>query len=278
MSSDAGIEDYLSQGPSHRHNERSKSAGPRVRFDLPQSPEAKTSKTTRRAVTLYDSVAGRVNVNGFNPSNPYASKYRDTQSSGARDFRPEEILYRSARSKSSKAAKKNKERESYFAHEKLPADRQLPPSELLTAIHSYSSDFYTQLRKNGKHNFHSMDESALLAVGILMEELAKEQLGETGDLALTEEPWTSEDEVEDKDQDQDQDEGATSDASAGTQASSNKRSRANTIEGPVSLFHHMQGARKKFKRNRLTKAEYEAIRKQKEAQGEESPKKKQKKK
>ncbi|KAJ6007808.1 hypothetical protein N7540_011784 [Penicillium herquei] len=277
MSSDAGIEDYLSQGPSqnHKNRERSKSAGPRVRFDLPQSPETKTSKT-RRAVTLYDSVAGRVNVNGFNPSNPYASKYRDTQSSGARDLRPEEILYRPARSKLSKAAKKNKEPESYFAHEKLPADRPLPPSELLTAIHSYSSDFYTQLRKNGKHNFHSMDESALLAVGILMEELAKEQLGETGDLALTEEPWTSEDEDEEKDKDKD--EGATSDTSAGTQTSSNKRSRANTIDGPVSLFHHMQGARKKFKRNRLTNAEYAAIRKQKEAQGEESPKKKQKKK
>ncbi|KAJ5721270.1 uncharacterized protein N7483_009204 [Penicillium malachiteum] len=272
MSSDTGIEDSLLQGPSQSHNERSKSAGPRVRFDLPQSPGTKPSKT-RRAVTLYDSVAGRVNVNGFNPSNPYASKYRDTQSSGARDLRPEEILYRPARSKSSKAAKKNKEHESYFAHEKLPADRPLPPSELLTAIHSYSSDFYTQLRKNGKHNFHSMDESALLAVGILMEELAKEQLGETGDLALTEEPWTSEDE----DKDKDKDEGVTSDTSAGTQTSSNKRSRANTIEGPVSLFHHMQGARKKFKRNRLTNAEYAAIRKQKEAQ-EESPKKKQKKK
>lgn len=204
---------------------------------------------------------GRVNSNGFNPLNHYASKYRDTQSSGARDLHPEEVLYRTR----PKALKKIQESESYFAHEKLPADSPLPTSELLTAIHAYASDFYTQkLPKTGKYNFSSMDESALLAVGILMEELANEQLGETGDLALTEQPWGFDDE----------------DISIGAPSSSRpqqkKRARAATIESPASLPHATQGSRGKAKRNKLTKAEYEALQNEKEAQRQESPKKKQK--
>ena len=68
------------------------------------------------------------------------------------------------------------------------ADNQrLPESDLLKAIHAYASDFYGRAVKwKGKVDFESLDETALLAVGILMEEMAREVLGETGDLAFVE--------------------------------------------------------------------------------------------
>lgn len=36
-------------------------------------------------------------------------------------------------------------------------------------------------------DYQSMDETALIAMGILLEEMAQESLGETGDLILVEE-------------------------------------------------------------------------------------------
>lgn len=86
----------------------------------------------------------------------------------------------------------------------------LPDSDLLKALHSYTSDFYARTpdprvpsrkKKGGQEesfegmqarmkrcrDFKSMDETALLAFGILMEEMMRESLGETGDLAFTEE-------------------------------------------------------------------------------------------
>jgi len=55
------------------------------------------------------------------------------------------------------------------------------------AIHTYSSDFYSRAtRKGGKDDWASMDETALLAMGILMEEMATEVLGTTGDLVFVE--------------------------------------------------------------------------------------------
>ena len=38
----------------------------------------------------------------------------------------------------------------------------------------------------GQHDFRSLDETALLAMGILLEEAVREMLGETGDMALVE--------------------------------------------------------------------------------------------
>ncbi len=66
-------------------------------------------------------------------------------------------------------------------------NQKLPESDLLKAIHAYASDFYGRAVKGkGKVDFESLDETALLAVGILMEEMAREALGETGDLAFVE--------------------------------------------------------------------------------------------
>jgi hypothetical protein len=79
------------------------------------------------------------------------------------------------------------ETDRYFAHESLPPDRPLPSSELLESIHSYTADFYDQaVSANGRINHYSMNGKSLLFMGVLLEELAKESLGDTGDLALVE--------------------------------------------------------------------------------------------
>ena len=58
---------------------------------------------------------------------------------------------------------------------------------MLKAIHAYASDFYRRAVKGkGLVDFESLDETALLAVGVLMEEMAGDVLGETGDMAFVE--------------------------------------------------------------------------------------------
>lgn len=74
----------------------------------------------------------------------------------------------------------------YFANER-DLRVELPDSDLLKAVHCYSSDFYSKAtRRRGAGDWRSMDETALLAFGILMEEATREILGQTGDLVFTE--------------------------------------------------------------------------------------------
>ncbi|KAJ9363437.1 hypothetical protein DTO280E4_2419 [Paecilomyces variotii] len=77
---------------------------------------------------------------------------------------------------------------SYFAHEALTSDRSLPSSGLLEAINAYSADFYDDaMWDRVQDDYQNMDETALIAMGILLEEMAQESLGETDDLILVEE-------------------------------------------------------------------------------------------
>lgn len=68
----------------------------------------------------------------------------------------------------------------------------LPDSDLLKAIHSYSSHFYGASKRGQGQvderdlDERSMDETALLAFGILLEEAGREVLGRRGDLVFTE--------------------------------------------------------------------------------------------
>jgi hypothetical protein len=79
------------------------------------------------------------------------------------------------------------ENDFYFAHENLPPDQCLPSSDILKAIHTYASDFYVNATTNqGQNDWRSMDETALIALGILLEEAARESLGETGDMIFIE--------------------------------------------------------------------------------------------
>ena len=69
----------------------------------------------------------------------------------------------------------------------MTAEQRLPDSDLLKAIHTYASDFYGRATLNGGLlDFESLDETALLSLGILLEEMAEHVLGDTGDLAFVE--------------------------------------------------------------------------------------------
>lgn len=87
-----------------------------------------------------------------------------------------------------------------MAHERdLPDEGRdvLPSSDLLKALHSYASRFYDALGNDDRRkarsvggrniNERSMDETALLALGILLEEAGREVLGARGDMVFTEE-------------------------------------------------------------------------------------------
>lgn len=71
--------------------------------------------------------------------------------------------------------------ESYFASDNLPPDT-LPNSDLLKDLHEYASHFYAKSMKAGsggsERAFKSLDGTALLAMGILVEELARDALGD----------------------------------------------------------------------------------------------------
>lgn len=54
-------------------------------------------------------------------------------------------------------------------------------------IHAYAADFYRYATMSrGQLDQQSMDETALIAMGVLVEEMAKDSLGDTGDLVLVE--------------------------------------------------------------------------------------------
>lgn len=107
---------------------------------------------------------------------------------------PEEVLFRRKA-----APERFAELDVYMAHERdLPdtGPASLPDADLLKAVHSYASHYYSALggpKQNssfqvGSRNIdeRSMDESALLAFGILLEEAAKDVLGKKGDMVFTE--------------------------------------------------------------------------------------------
>lgn len=134
-----------------------------------------------KQATLYDAVAGRVGYEGF-LTEERPSKYRDTASTSHAAIPPEEVLFRRKN-----APTRYEEDDIYSADRHLQAHQSLPDSDLLKAIHAYASDFYsTPWLKNAATDFKSMDETALLAMGILLEEAAAARLGKTGDLAFVE--------------------------------------------------------------------------------------------
>ncbi|KAF2858370.1 hypothetical protein K470DRAFT_221398 [Piedraia hortae CBS 480.64] len=119
-------------------------------------------------INVYDASAGRAACNGF----------RTTKKTATRPSGPDEILFRSAN-----APTRYAEDDIYAADRELrDAGRTLPDSDLLRQILVYVSEYY----KGGDErlDYHSMDETALLAMGILIEEAAREALGKEGDAVL----------------------------------------------------------------------------------------------
>ena len=127
-------------------------------------------------------LTGRVSSTGFIPTEPRVSSNRDTVSSSSVAVPPEEVLFRRRG-----APIRYAENDIYWADRHLTEKQGLPDSDLLKAIHTYASDFYGRATKDrGAVDFESFDETALLGLGILLEEMAGHVLGETGDLAFVE--------------------------------------------------------------------------------------------
>ena len=130
-------------------------------------------------ISVYDAVAGRVGYEGF-LTEQRPSKYRDTTSTSAVPVPPEEVLFRRKG-----APARYAEDDVYDANRHLQLHQRLPDSDLLKTIHAYAADYYGAFsKKDSSLDFRSMDETALLAMGILLEEAAAHYLGSTGDLAL----------------------------------------------------------------------------------------------
>lgn len=105
---------------------------------------------------------------------------------------PEEVLF-----SRTNAPQRYAEKDMYFAHEDLSDGGRgaLPDSDLVKALHGYASHFYEAMGqrhdREGRGNTaradeRSMDETALLAAGILLEEAVRESLGRNGDVVFTE--------------------------------------------------------------------------------------------
>lgn len=139
-------------------------------------------------------IPARVGPHGFHKSKPTASRYRDTASSSGRTLAPEEVLIRRPHYLNDKL-----KGEPYFAHERLRPDQKLPNSDLLTAVHAYASDSYSHYDERTKRDWESLDESALIAFGYLIEELGREVIGSTGDLPLLEGRGADDDRFEPRD-------------------------------------------------------------------------------
>lgn len=108
---------------------------------------------------------------------------RTSDAKGSRlPLRPDEVLFKRAN-----APVRYEENDYYYAHDTLPAEQQFPDGDLLASLHAYVSSLYLRNKEPGIQNvWRCMDETALIALGILMEETARQELGETGDMAFTE--------------------------------------------------------------------------------------------
>ncbi|KAI4113951.1 MAG: hypothetical protein LQ338_008088, partial [Usnochroma carphineum] len=142
------------------------------------------SQPFSRQPTLYDAIAGRISTTGFIPPHRLPSNTRDTTRTSLVPLPPEEVLFRRRN-----APERYEEDDIYWAHENLPPSHILPDSDLLKAVHAYASDFYGKAlgeKGEGKVSFGSMDETALMAFGVLLEEEVGRLVEGTGDLVFVE--------------------------------------------------------------------------------------------
>lgn len=133
------------------------------------------------ASPLTNSSKGRISSAGFIPKNLVTASTRDTSSTSTSAVSPEAVLFRQKN-----APTRYAESDIYFANER-ELNTELPDSDLLKALHGYTSNYYSQATiDGGSGDWRSLDETALIALGILMEEATRDTLGQTGDLAFTE--------------------------------------------------------------------------------------------
>ncbi|KAI0386821.1 hypothetical protein F5Y04DRAFT_242447 [Hypomontagnella monticulosa] len=162
----------------------------------PDVLEGGRRKRRKRDANVYDAVAGRVTstlpLDDGSGSEEAPSHHFRPSRDRRRDptLAPEEVLFRRVG-----APVRFAEKDIYQAHEDLRDGGRgvLPDSDMVKALHSYASHFYAALARRGSGGAaarnideRSMDETALLAFGILVEEAGREVLGRSGDLVFTE--------------------------------------------------------------------------------------------
>ncbi|RDL37501.1 Uncharacterized protein BP5553_04934 [Venustampulla echinocandica] len=145
----------------------------------PPSAAIPVAPKPKRNATVYDAVAGRVSSQGFITKQLNFAPARDTTSSTTAAVPPEAVLFRRKN-----APIRFAEHDIYFANEREP-QLNLPDSDLLKALHCYTTDFYSRAAPGGgASDWRSLDETALIALGILVEEAGR--LGGAADLVFTE--------------------------------------------------------------------------------------------
>ncbi|KAK3686076.1 hypothetical protein B0T22DRAFT_443179 [Podospora appendiculata] len=172
---------------------------PRSRSHSRSRSRSQSARPRGREINVYDAVAGRVAAYEplRSPGGTRATAPRRISTSGfhaSYDARlgPEEVLFRKEH-----APVRYAENDIYWANEDLPdaGRHHLPDSDLLKSTHSYASKFYDAMAHRlgpgclvGSRTVdeRSMDETALLAFGILLEEAGREAPGKRGHLVLTE--------------------------------------------------------------------------------------------
>ncbi|ODQ50074.1 hypothetical protein SAICODRAFT_27782 [Saitoella complicata NRRL Y-17804] len=156
---------------------------------LPDAPTPnRDPRIARREATLYDALADRVTGNGFQPAtHKRASKPKRSlpvHPSSALDMLDGASRDR-ATTRFGLIAKNNHplppdlvlRHRKYAPTIPVPdAHASLPDPDLLFALHQYASDFYDRTR-NGRVGLRSMDETALLALGCLVEEEVRGVVG-----------------------------------------------------------------------------------------------------
>lgn len=153
----------------------SSSPGTREEETSPREVEASGSsgRRNKRNASVFDAVAGSVGFNGF--------LSKSQHDAGVAALTPEEVLLRRV------DAPIGVTKDYYNADELLNPHQKLPDTELSKALHLYASEFYTaNTHAYVDQNFRSLDETALIAFAILLEEVSAEAMGENGDMVLVE--------------------------------------------------------------------------------------------
>ena len=131
---------------------------------------------------------GRVITNTSHQKPSFRAEYHTSRDSR---LPPDHVLFSRKH-----APERFAEKDLYYANDDLPEDTTLPQTGMLTAVHCYASNFYEALarqqapsstRKARPIDEKSMDETALLAFGIILEEASRHALGKRGHLVFTEE-------------------------------------------------------------------------------------------
>ncbi|CAN6597556.1 hypothetical protein TRVA0_001S04456 [Trichomonascus vanleenenianus] len=154
-------------------------------------PTRKKNRNSLRRRTVYDAVAGRLRRsdagNGYGFTGPWLNEEANIEDeqimAGVTNAFSGTKLHHAAVAPDDLLLHLNAKRsELANGDEAIPVidHKDLPDSELLKALHYYAAEYY---RHTGRpRGFRSMDETALIALGVLVEEKIKEELGPNGHL------------------------------------------------------------------------------------------------